>query len=325
MKQKWWKRVLWGFVYVVTFIVVFLFSAVLKLMDNPLGDTYTVEWSESVGTVYKDLVYGENPANKFDLYVPADNTKESYGLVVYIHAGGFTSGDKADDEQMLKWLCSKGYVAAGINYTLFGEQNPEANVYTQSVEIRDSMPYVIAEAEKLGYSIDGMAIGGGSAGHTHAMLYAYRDAASSPVPVRMTFGAVGPSSFYPEDWDVYGFDQDTEEAKAGAAALFSVMAGKEITADMFGTAEYEEVIKDISAASWVNESSVPTVVAYGAHDRLQPFKASIRLANALEKYNVEHEYIVCEHSGHGLQNDNKEYALYMEKVCEYLDMYLSVK
>ena len=37
---------------------------------------------------------------------------ESYGLVVYLHAGGFTSGDKNADTKMLQWLCEKGYVAA---------------------------------------------------------------------------------------------------------------------------------------------------------------------------------------------------------------------
>ena len=47
-----------------------------------------------------------------------------------------------------------------------------------------------------------------------------------------------------------------------------------------------------------------------------------RLAAALEKYGVPHEYIVFPHSGHGLQNDNKLYALYMEKVVEYLDKYM---
>ena len=48
--------------------------------------------------------------NKYDLYLPKDSSKANYGLVVYIHAGGFT-GDKSDDEEMLAWLCKKGYVA----------------------------------------------------------------------------------------------------------------------------------------------------------------------------------------------------------------------
>ena len=74
---------------------------------------------------------GEGAANKFDLYVPADKSQDAYGLVVYLHAGGFTGGDKAEDAEMLEWLCSKGYVAAGINYTLFTEENPDASVYSQ--------------------------------------------------------------------------------------------------------------------------------------------------------------------------------------------------
>lgn len=225
--------------------------------------------------VYKDISYGEMDANKFDLYVPADNTKESYGLVVYLHAGGFTAGDKSGDEQILKWLCSKGYVAAGINYTLRDEAHTEASVYSQSIEIKESMPVVIAESEKLGYHIDEMSIGGGSAGHCLAMLYAYRDAELSPVPVRMVFGAVGPSSFYPEDWGCYGLDKNTEESKEAAAGLFSVMAGKEIISDMFGTPEYDEAIKDISALLWIDENTVPSVLAYGKYDKVQSFEASV--------------------------------------------------
>ena len=190
---------LWGFLYVMIFIVVFALSVILKITYSPLDDKYSVDWTDSVGTTHTDFSYGEKEANKFDLYLPADNSKKSYGLVVYLHAGGFTSGDKKDDTKMLQWLCSKGYVAAGINYTLFNEENPTASVYSQSVEIRESIPYVIAEAERLGYVIDKMAIGGGSAGHALAMIYAYRDAAQAPVPVVLTFGAVGPASFYQED------------------------------------------------------------------------------------------------------------------------------
>lgn len=90
--------------------------------------------------------------------------EKTYGLVVYLHAGGFTTGDEADDTAMLQWLCSKGYVAAGINYTLRNEKNPTASVYSQSMEIKERIPQVIEVAKKLGYPIDKMAIGGGLAG-----------------------------------------------------------------------------------------------------------------------------------------------------------------
>lgn len=178
---------------------------------------------------------------------------------------------------------------------------------------------MVEEAKKLGYHVDRMAISGGSAGGCLALIYAYHDAASAPVPVKMVFEAVGPSSFYPVDWKCYGFDQNAQ----AAADLFSVMAGKKITPEMFGTSGYDALVKDISALLRVDENTVPTVMAYGQHDKFQPYEGSVRLDRALTKNGVPHEYIVLPHSGHGLQNDNKRYAEYMTKVEEYLDKYMS--
>ena len=320
-KTKKKGRVMWGFIYVVVFLTAFLASVVMKMTADPFHGKYTVKWDESVGTVYADLSYGEDAANKFDLYVPADSSRDSYGLAVYLHAGGFTTGDKQDDQAMLQWLCSKGYVAAGINYTLRDEAHPEASVYSQSVEIRDSIPHVIAEAEKLGYKVDKMAISGGSAGGTLALLYAYRDAEQSPVPVKMVFEAVGPASFHHEDWKNYGLDQNTE----AAANLFSVMSGNAITEEMITSGSYDEQVKDISADMWVNENTVPTVCAYGAQDKVCPFDSVKHLVNALEANDVPHEYFELTHSGHALQNDNKLYAAYMDAVEDYLARYIPVK
>ena len=319
MKKK--GRIMWGFIYVIAFIVVFLASMIFKVSFDPFHGKYKVEWNDSVGKVYSDLSYGDGAANKFDIYVPADNSRENYGLVVYLHAGGFTTGDKSDDKEILQWICSKGYVAVGINYTLRDDANPEVSVYSQSVEIRDSIPYVVAEAEKLGYKIDKMAISGGSAGGTLALLYAYRDAAQSPVPVTMVFEAVGPASFHHEDWKNYGLDQSAE----AAAGLFSIMSGNTITEKMISSGSYDEQVKNISAYMWVNENTVPTVCAYGVQDKVCPFESAKHLVNALETYNVQYEYFELPHSGHALQNDNKLYAEYMEKVVEYLDTYMPVQ
>lgn len=320
MKQKETRgthKVLWGFLYVTTFLVVFAVSAMIKMTSDPFHGAYKVDWSESVGTIHGDIPYGEGEANKFDLYVPADSTSENYGLVVYLHAGGFTSGDKRDDADMLKWLCSKGYVAAGINYTLRTDTNT-ASVLSQSNEIKEAVPKVIEAAEQLGYPIDKMTVAGGSAGHALAMIYAYRDAAEAPVPVVLTFGAVGPASFYQEDWGVYGLDQ-SDEACAG---MFSVMAGVEITPEEIRDGSYLEKVKPISASMWVDENSAPTVVAYGTHDRVQPYLASLRLKTALEENGVDYKYFELPHSGHGLQNDNAVSKQWMDAIAQYLDRFM---
>ncbi len=310
---------------ILAFLVALSAGVASKLLIKPSwASKYQVTWSDEIGTKVTDISYGELDSNKFDLYLPKDDSKENYGLVVYLHAGGFTMGDKSDDETTLAWLTSKGYVACGINYTLRTETN-NASVLQESNEIKAAIPVVIEEAKKLGYNINEMAIAGGSAGHALAMIYAYRDGEEAPVPLKLTFGAVGPSCFYAEDWDIYGFDQDTEEAREAAAALFGIMGGVEISADQIEDGSYVELMKPISAALWVNENSVATVVAYGTHDKMQAFHASKRLVKALQDNNVDYQYFEATHSGHGLQNDDDIYGEYLETVDEYLDQYLPVE
>lgn len=134
-KAKRKGKVMWGFIYVTVFIAAFGGSVAFKMKHDPFGGEFKVNWDDSVGRAYTDIAYGEGEANKFDLYVPADDSRSGYGLVVYLHAGGFTSGDKSGDSEILEWLCSKGYVTAGINYTLVSDDHPDASVYSQSMEI----------------------------------------------------------------------------------------------------------------------------------------------------------------------------------------------
>ena len=137
--------------------------------------------------------------------------------------------------------------------------------------------------------------------------------------------AAGPSSFYRADRGAYGLDRDTAESKKAAAGLFSVMLGTEIDADILDTAEYGELIKPISAFMWIDENTVPSVIAYGAHDRVCPFKTAAHLVNALKENGVDYRYFEMPHSGHGLQNDDNMYEQYLNTVEKYLDQYLPVK
>ena len=319
------NRIMPIWVGIVVFVVSFAAGAVSKGVIKPSWTKkYEVKWNDSIGTLMEDISYGAADSNKFDLYLPADGSKKKYGLVVYLHAGGFTTGDKKDDRQMLSWLCSKGYVACGINYTLRSEEN-NASVLLQSNEIKAAIPEVIKAAESAGYPIDKMTMAGGSAGHALSMIYAYRDGKEAPVPVVFAFGAVGPSCFYVEDWSNYGLDQDTEEARQAAAGLFGVMGGVELTADEIKDGSYVEKMKPISAAAWVSENPIPTVVAYGTYDKVQPFAASLRLKAALEENGVDYKYFELPHSGHGLQNDYAVHKQWMEAVEEYLDKYMPVE
>lgn len=103
------------------------------------------------------------------------------------------------------------------------------------------------------------------------------------------------------------------------------MLGERLTADEMKSGDYIEKMKPISAAAWITQNSAPAVVAYGTYDRVQPFKASLRLKAALEENGVDHKYFEFSHSGHGLQNDNAIQKQWMEAIEDYLDKYLPVK
>lgn len=216
---------------------------------------------------------------------------------------------------MLKYFTSKGYVAAGINYSLRTDENT-VNLYQMSQEIKQSIPVIKEKAAELGYNLDEMAISGGSAGGALALLYAYRDADSSPIPVKLVFEGVGPPSFEPSIW--LGIDNtdspyESDEAAEASAAFASIMTGESITAEMMRNGEYKKYVDEISPYTHITKNSVPTLAAYGTYDKVVPFGLTKNLLEALKENNVPHDFIEFKRSGHGLQNDPKEAKLYFEK------------
>ena len=61
---------------ILLFIAAFGAGAVSKFAISPSwAKQYSVEWSDSLGTLKTDMSYGTGDANKFDLYLPADSSK----------------------------------------------------------------------------------------------------------------------------------------------------------------------------------------------------------------------------------------------------------
>lgn len=66
----------------------------------------------------RNISYSANGDKKqvLDIYTP--DVKGRYPIVVQIHGGGWTLGDKDDNIGYCEFLASKGYVSVAINYTL---------------------------------------------------------------------------------------------------------------------------------------------------------------------------------------------------------------
>ncbi len=149
-----------------------------------------------------------------------------------------------------------------------------------------------------------------------------------PVVLFVNGTGVGASRYAPvfQHMASWGFiavgneDPSSWEGKKANATLAWLLAENENK-----DGSYREKVHPIAAAEWVENNPIPTVVAYGACDKVQPFLASRRLEVALKENGVDYRYFVLEHSGHGLQNDSAVSRLWMEAVEEYLDKYMPVE
>ena len=315
------EKLIWAGIYGLVFLL--SFCGGLVVAARPFADfagIAEVDWTDAIGAIETDLPYGDGALNKFDLYLPTERARATK-LVLYIHAGGFTGGDKADDAKFAKYFASKGYVGATINYSLRSDAN-DYNVKQMSDEIKQGVAAIVTAAKERGYPLNGMAIAGGSAGATLAMIYAYRDAKTSPVPVNAVISMVGPASFEPAAW--FGFKDDyasDETAKAGAQFV-TIMTGDKVTPEMMRAGSYRKNLEPITAAALFSPDAPPTLVAYGELDKVAPFAASSDFVDELKRSKVPHDALVFPNSGHALNRDPELAVQLGQKINEYLDRYV---
>ena len=108
-KEKKKGKRMFIFICVLAFIISFIGSARFKMTYKPKwAKKYSVYWNDSIGTIHKDISYGDKESNKFDLYLPKDNSKENYGLIVYLHAG------LHQEIKVMIQQCLNGYVLKGM-------------------------------------------------------------------------------------------------------------------------------------------------------------------------------------------------------------------
>ena len=70
------------------------------------------------GTAIRNVAYGPDPAQRFDLYLPANASRAP--VVFYVHGGGWANGDKTNPglaNKLAYWL-PKGYAVISANYRM---------------------------------------------------------------------------------------------------------------------------------------------------------------------------------------------------------------
>lgn len=299
-------------IYVITFIVVFLISALIRIMllGSAPERLIKVEWDESVGEIYSNLDYENDNGNQYDLYIPSGLDKlENQYLILFIHGGSFNSGSKEDGESWCKYYATKWYITASVDYTL-QNQGKDASIYLMNEEIENAVTAIKQKTEELGYHIAGMAPCGVSAGGTLAMNLAYNG--NSAIPVKFVFQLAAPTYFAPSEWSLLmKVDRLDSEEK-----FCKMMMGKELE-------DYDTEIQNISPACIVNEDSVPSLIGYGLIDHCVPLSQKYYLIEVYDRDNVMYDYIEFPKSNHGMYNDLDKLQEFLDKSLEYARVYFT--
>lgn len=142
----------------------------------------------SAVTTTKDLQYGSAPdqasgapvALKLDLYEPAGDTQTKRPVVVWVHGGGFSGGDKGSgpSAELATTFAKLGYVTVSINYRLIGTGCTGSNIrpdcFTAALNAQHDAQAAVRwlRANAMTYRIDParIGIGGESAGAITATL-----------------------------------------------------------------------------------------------------------------------------------------------------------
>jgi len=113
----------------------------------------------------REYSYGADPKQNLDLVVPSGAAKMP--LLVFIHGGGWSIGDKRGSTAMkAEHFTSQGWAFASINYRLV----PKATVEEQAADVAASLAWLRANAAQLGIDPDRMVLMGHSAGAHLAAL-----------------------------------------------------------------------------------------------------------------------------------------------------------
>eukprot|EP00924_Labyrinthula_sp_SR-Ha-C_P015669 snap_masked-scaffold_4-processed-gene-6.13-mRNA-1 protein AED:1.00 eAED:1.00 QI:0/0/0/0/1/1/2/0/654 len=104
-------------------------------------------------STFPDLEYGEFSRNKLDLYLPSSNSfSPPFPLVIYIHGGNWSAGDKSDafNNHKVPTLTANGIAIASMNY----RYSTESLWNAQLLDFLSAVDYLSSDEFVESYEID---------------------------------------------------------------------------------------------------------------------------------------------------------------------------
>lgn len=130
----------------------------------------------------KDIPYDTKQRTQFDIWLPNSNTPT--GLVIYVHGGGFTSGDKDfvytvqsggvwDFPTDIRYLLQNNIAFATIRYTYLNNTGETEGVKKPMSDVRRALQYIRNRASDFNINKNKIVLAGNSAGASTSLWIAF--------------------------------------------------------------------------------------------------------------------------------------------------------
>jgi acetyl esterase/lipase len=295
MKSKFLKRILYSLLLlIVAFFILMLVPrgwSALNPKKAPLGYYFRMptiiavysgleslidrrpavpEGIEEIKNVEYKLVNGKSLG--LDIYKSKGLSKPA-PLLVFIHGGGWKSGDRSDYLVYLTHFAKLGYVTATVSYRFISD----ATYPACAEDITDAVEWLFHHSETYGYDPDRIALIGGSAGSHLAMLAAYGWRKQHPAKDSLVTGnsvlMKSVTHKIKAVVDIYGPVDLTTEYARNHSTVTGLM-GKPYS-------EIPEGYKEASPITYVDKNSPPTLLLQGTADELIPMSQAELLRDKL--------------------------------------------
>jgi len=226
---------------------------------------------------------------KLDIYQPRTSATKLRPCIVWIHGGGWRSGNKSGGAARLNPLVATGdYVGVSVDYRLVDVGIWPAQIHDCKAAIR----YIRANFGNLGVDPDKIGVWGASAGgHLVSLLGTSGDVKD----LEGDLGTTGVSSRVACVVDFCG-PSDFLLSGIGAARL-----GEQINIALFGgpLKEKEDAARQASPASHVTADDPPFLIMHGTNDNTVNIRQAERLYAAQKQAGASTIFVKVDGGGHG--------------------------
>lgn len=260
----------------------------------------------ATGQTILNVGYGTDPLQKMDIYLPANGSAATTKVIIALHGGGWREGDKVDLQNFVSinfidTLKKRlpDYAIFNINYRL---SNGITNLFpTQENDVKAAVEFIFSKSAEYALSNKYVLIGASAGAHL-AMLQGYKY--TVPVKPKAIISFFGPG-------DLTEMYNNPAGGITGISTILALTIGKTPAQD-------PALYNSSSPATFINTTSVPTILFHGGADPLVNPSQSELIKNKLTAAGINNQYTLYPGKGHGDDWGSALYADAFNKIQIFL-------